>query len=62
MRAARANDALFYPINPGQEDASWERFYEEAAHRFFDGTYAGAYETAVIAEFEQLLPETPPWR
>ena len=61
MRAARANDALFYPINPGHEDASWERFYNEAVHRFFEGTYAGAYETAVIDEFEQLLPEVPPW-
>ncbi len=62
MRAARANDALFYPINPGREDASWERFYDEAVHRFFAGTYAGAYEAAVIDEFEQLLPETPPWK
>ena len=30
MKAARANGALFFPINPGHEDESWERFYDEA--------------------------------
>lgn len=59
--AAKANGALFYPINPGHEDASWERFLSEAADRFFSGTYAGEYETSLIAEFDKLLPETPPW-
>lgn len=62
LAAARANGALFYPINPGREDASWERFLNEAADRFFNGTYAGEYETALIAEFDQLLPEKPPWK
>jgi len=61
MRAARQNDALFYPINPGHEEASWQRFYEEAMHKFLAGEYAGAYEEAVIAEFERMLPDTPPW-
>lgn len=60
--AAEANGALFYPINPGHEDASWKRFYEEALDKFFAGTYAGEYEAKVIAEFEQYLPETPPWK
>ena len=62
MKAARANDALFFPINPGYEETSWRRFHDEAMHRFFDGTYAGDYETGLIAEFEKLLPETPPWK
>ena len=62
MKAARANDALFYPINPGNEDKSWERFYNEAADRFFAGDYAGDYEANLIAEFETYLPETPPWK
>jgi phosphoglycolate phosphatase-like HAD superfamily hydrolase len=60
--AARANNALFYPINPGQEEASWQRFYEEAMHRFLAGQYAGEYEAALIADFEKLLPEVPPWK
>jgi phosphoglycolate phosphatase-like HAD superfamily hydrolase len=61
MKAARANEALFYPINPGHEEESWQRFYEEAAHKFLAGEYAGDYEAALIAEFEALLPEVPPW-
>ncbi|MEN8163354.1 MAG: HAD family hydrolase [Acidobacteriota bacterium] len=62
MRAARANDALFFPINPGHEEASWEIFHSEAMFRFLDGSYAGAYEEALIADFERLLPEIPPWK
>ncbi len=62
MKAARAVDGLFYPINPGQEEKSWEQFYGEALERFLEGTYAGDYEAALIEEFESYLPETPPWK
>ncbi len=62
MRAAKANNALFYPINPGNEEASWQRFYEEAADKFLSETYAGDYEAKLIAEFESYLPDTPPWK
>ena len=61
-KAARAHGALFYPIDPGNEDASWQRFFEDALPRFFAGTYAGDYMDAQIARFEQLLPERPAWR
>jgi phosphoglycolate phosphatase-like HAD superfamily hydrolase len=62
MNAAKAIGALFYPVNPGQEEGSWKRFYEEAMHKFLAGAYAGVYEDKLIAEFEQLLPEIPPWK
>ena len=29
-KAAKANGALFFPINPGKEEASWARFHGEA--------------------------------
>ena len=61
MAAARANGALFYPINPGREEESWQRFYEDAVHRFLAGEYAGEYETTLVADFEKLLPDRPPW-
>src|SRR5262249_32809895 len=61
-QAAEANGVLFYPVNPGREDESWQRFYEEALPRFFDGTYAGGYMTGLLSEFEALLPKTPPWK
>src|SRR5512138_1785581 len=50
--AAKANNALFFPVNPGQEDTSWERLYKEGLARFTAGTFAGAYEASLIAEFE----------
>ena len=62
MKAARANDALFYPINPGHEEDSWQRFHDEALDRFFAGKYAGDYEAKRVAEFDKLLPEQPPWK
>jgi phosphoglycolate phosphatase-like HAD superfamily hydrolase len=62
MKAARANAFLFFPVNPGREEESWQRFHEEAMDRFFAGTYAGDYEAKRVAEFEALLPEVPPWK
>ncbi len=62
LQAARANNALFFPINPGQEDASWERFYREGAPKFIAGKYTRDYEAKLVEEFERFLPETPPWK
>jgi len=62
LDAARGNGALFFPIDPGHEEQSWERFYKEGFQRFVDGKFAGAYEQALIARFEALLPSTPPWK
>ena len=62
MNAAKSVGASFYPINPGAEEASWEHLHQEACDRFLKGTYAGEYETALIAEFDKYLPETPPWK
>ncbi len=62
MRAAKANNALFYPINPGDEEKSWKRFCEEAFDKFINGEYAGKYEEDLIAEYDAYLPTTPPWQ
>ena len=62
MKAARANDALFYPINPGDEIESWKRFGDEAFDKFVNGEYAGQYEEKLITEFDSYLPELPPWQ
>lgn len=61
LKAARNNGVLFYPINPGAEEASWERFYKEAIDRFLYQTYAGAYQDELITGFEKLLPAKPSW-
>lgn len=62
MKAARANGCLFFPVNPGEEEVSWQRLHDEALQRFLDGNYAGDYEERLIAEFEKHLPENPPWK
>ncbi len=62
MKAARANGAMFYPICPGDEDKSWQRFHDEALDKFVNGKYAGDYETSLVEEFDAYLPETPPWK
>jgi phosphoglycolate phosphatase-like HAD superfamily hydrolase len=61
FKAAKGNNALFFPINPGKEEASWERLFGEALDRFFSGTYAGDYEAALVREFDACLPEKPAW-
>ncbi|MDB6064314.1 MAG: hypothetical protein JWR26_522 [Pedosphaera sp.] len=60
-KAAKSNGTLFYPIDPGSEERSWERFRNEALGRFFTGTYAGDYEAGLIREFDVLLPDKPAW-
>ena len=62
LKAARANNALFFPVNPGHEEASWERLYRESLDRFFAGSYSGDYERELLSEFESYLPEDPPWK
>ena len=62
LAAAKANNVLFFPINPTDEAASWARLHDEAIDRFLDGTYAGSYEDELIAEFSALLPSEPPWK
>jgi phosphoglycolate phosphatase-like HAD superfamily hydrolase len=62
LKAAKSNGVLFYPVNPGKEEASWERLYKEGLDRFFAGTYEGAYEEELIKEFEAYLPEHPGWK
>jgi phosphoglycolate phosphatase-like HAD superfamily hydrolase len=62
MKAARGNHVLFFPINPGYEQESWQRFFEEGLHKFLSLEYAGDYEAGLIAEFEKFMPEVPPWK
>ncbi len=61
LKAANEGNCLFFPINPGHEEASWERLAGEGLDRFFAGTFAGAYQQSLMREFEALLPDTPKW-
>ena len=59
--AAVANNALFYPINPGAEEQSWHRLYNEGLERFFGGTFSGTYQQELLDEFNAYLPSEPTW-
>ncbi|MFA7368466.1 MAG: HAD hydrolase-like protein [Kiritimatiellales bacterium] len=61
LETARAVGCLFFPIIPGDEPSSWVELREEGLRRVFDGTFAGEYQNALIARFNAVLSETPPW-
>ncbi len=60
--AAKGNSVKFYPINPGAEDASWERLNNETVSMFFDGKFDAAYQQKVLDEFDKYLPTIPSWK
>jgi phosphoglycolate phosphatase-like HAD superfamily hydrolase len=59
--AAQANGCLFFPICPGDEEHSWQRFFEQGIDRFLNGTFAGDYQQSLLDAFAGYLPTTPPW-
>lgn len=61
QKAAEANNVLFFPIIPGREEECWAKLNEEGLNRFFNGTFAGAYEENLKREFSSALPENPSW-
>ena len=62
FQAAREAGTLFFPIVPGKEEGSWQRFYQEGLDRFIRGTFTGAYAEKLTAEFHKQLPDKPPWQ
>ena len=62
LKAARAIEAFFFPVNPGHEEDSWKLFHTGAFKRFKKGQYAGEYEAKLIEKFRKYLPEVPPWK
>lgn len=60
--AAADNGVLWFPIRPGHEAESWQEFREVGLQRFLEGSFRGDYQEQLIADFNKLLPATPPWR
>ncbi len=48
-KAAMANDCLFFPINPGHEEASWERFYPGRDRSIPAREFRGDLSAGVVA-------------
>lgn len=62
LKAAKTNNALFFPIIPGREENSWAKLAGEGLERFLCGGYAGAYQESLLADFDKALPSNPPWK
>ena len=62
QKAAKANNALFFPVVPGREEDSWARLRDEGIDRFLAGTFQGDYEETLSREFLAELPIDPPWK
>lgn len=62
LDAAKNNGILFFPIIPGKEDKSWERFLNEGLEYFTKGKFAGSYENGLLEEFKSSLPKKPIWQ
>ncbi len=62
LATAEAIGCNFFPINPGHEIQSWQRFVDEAYDRFLQGGFSKEYQQALIHQFKALLPSIPPWR
>jgi phosphoglycolate phosphatase-like HAD superfamily hydrolase len=60
-QAAVANKALYFPINPSAEEASWKRFFDEGIDRFLSNKFTEEYQKELLDEFNRYLPEQPPW-
>jgi phosphoglycolate phosphatase-like HAD superfamily hydrolase len=60
LKAARANNAMFYPTPAGKEKEAWANA-RESFEAFFAGGYRGALEDGKVAEFEDILLEKGPW-
>ena len=60
-QAAQDNGIAFFPIIPGQEEASWAQLLTEGLPRLFEDRFDSAYQHDLDTAFVQALPEDPPW-
>ncbi len=62
FKAAKANNTLFFPIIPGEEEKSWAELASKGLKKFFNGTFTGEYQQNLLDEFDKALPENPQWK
>jgi len=61
LKAAKKNDAFFFPTPPGLEEGAWAVAIDEVFGPLFGGRYGDA-EAAKIAAFEAALLDEGPWQ
>ncbi len=60
LKAVRDNSGLFYPIIPGREHKSWNKFLS-VFKDFIGKKYRGELEKKLIEEFNKSMLKTPEW-
>jgi len=60
LKAVKANNGLFYPTPPGQEQQAWDKL-PEAFEKFVEGKYRGQFEEELLSAFDKALLKSPPW-
>jgi len=60
-QAAKGAGAMFYPICPNEEDASWEEFYTRVSDLFLAGAYTEAVQKTYLDRLDRVLPDQPSW-
>ncbi|HCG76934.1 MAG: hypothetical protein COZ37_04870 [bacterium (Candidatus Ratteibacteria) CG_4_10_14_3_um_filter_41_18] len=60
LEAVKANNGVFYPVIPGEEQKVWNEF-AEAFELFIQKKYAGEFEEKLLSAFNQALLTTPAW-
>jgi phosphoglycolate phosphatase-like HAD superfamily hydrolase len=61
MESAEEVGVHFYPINPGKEDASWQRLHEGIFTKFLTGDYRAELEQELKDQFLASMPAEPDW-
>ena len=61
LKAAKKNDAFFFPTPPAQEETAWEEAIDEVFGPFFEGTYAEREPGRIEAFRDAMLPQGP-WK
>jgi phosphoglycolate phosphatase-like HAD superfamily hydrolase len=62
LATAQSIGCNFFPINPGHETESWQRFLDEAYAKFLGGGFSDEYQQELNVTFKTLLPGIPPWK
>jgi len=62
LATAQSIGCNFFPINPGHEIESWQRFMDEAYAEFRSGGFSEDYQQQLNQNFKALLPGVPPWK
>ena len=61
LKAAQDNGVEFFPIVPGNENASWKELGDVALASFIDGSYRAEKMDAYIENFFASLPDAKTW-